>query len=323
MPIAGGDPGAVAQPPPGRQRSWRPDGPVDLLRTVSPLRHGTGDPVARVVDGAFWWAARTPDGPATVRVSVRPAEGELTAQAWGPGAERLLAAAPDLVGGGDDWSGLHVGHHPILADVRRRFPGVRLPRTGQVLDSLVPACLEQRVTGQEARRAWRALVRHYGEPAPGPAEPQLWLAPDPAALLAVPSWDWHRFGVDGQRWRAIRAAATVASRLEECVAIAAEHGMAAVHQRLRVVPGIGEWTAAETSLRALGNPDAVSVGDFHVHNLVGYVLTGAARTDDDTMLELLEPWRGQRARVIRLVELSGLTPPKYGPRYSPADIRKI
>ncbi|HEX8095353.1 DNA-3-methyladenine glycosylase family protein [Jatrophihabitans sp.] len=306
---------------------WQPPAPLDLARTLRPLRHGAGDPVARFVDATFWWACRTPDGPGTLALT--PDGGQVLARAWGDGAHWLLAAVPGLLGAGDDWSELDVSGHPVLRQVHRERPGVRLARTGRVLDSLVPACLEQRVTGQEAFRAWRLLTWAYGEPAPGPAEPRLWLPAEPARLLAVPSWDWHRFGVDSKRYQAVRAAATVANRLEECVGLAAgqgltpSEGMAAARRRLAVVPGVGPWTVAETSLRALGDPDAVSVGDFHLSNVVGYVLTGAARTDDATMLELLEPWAGQRARVIRLIELSGLMPPKYGPRFSPKDMSRI
>ena len=300
---------------------WQPPAPVDLARTLKPLCHGTGDPVARFVDGTFWWACRTPDGPGTL--SLAPAGEQVLARAWGAGADWLLAAIPDLLGAQDDWSALDVSSHPVLHHARRSRPGVRLPRTGRVMDSLVPACLEQRVTGREAFRAWRLLTRAYGEPAPGPGDPPLWLPAEPDRLLAVPSWDWHRFGVDSKRYQAIRAAATVASRLEECVSLAATQGCAAARQRLALVPGVGPWTVAETTLRALGDPDAVSVGDFHLSNVVGYVLTGAPRTDDATMLELLQPWAGQRARVIRLIELSGLMPPKFGPRFSPKDMSRI
>ena len=243
----------------------------------------------------------------------------MLAEAWGPGATGCWPALPDLIGEHDDWTGLDVSGHPVLSEVRHRLPGLRLTRTGRVLDSLVPACLEQRVTGPEAFRAWRQLTRTFGEPAPGPAEFGLWLPAEPDRLLQVPSWDWHRFGVDGQRHRTIRAVATVAGRLEECAGL----DPAEARRRLRLVPGVGEWTAAETTVRALGDPDAVSVGDFHLADRVGWALTGQPRSTDETMLELLEPWRGQRARVIRLIELSGLTPPKYGPRFSPTDIRKI
>ena len=299
-------------------------GPLDLARTVSLLRRGRGDPTMLFADGAFWWACRTPEGAGTVRVQVRSgAVSQVQAQAWGDGAGWLLGAVPGLVGADDDWTGLDLSPSKVLTEVRRNLPGVRMTRTGRVMDALVAACLEQRVTGTEARRAWRMLAWQYGEPAPGPSEPELRLSPTPARLLEVPSWDWHRYRVDAQRYRTIRAAATVANRLEECVVIARVDGMAAARKRLRAVPGVGEWTVAETTLRALGDRDAVSVGDFHVANRVGFALTGAARTDDETMLELLTPWAGHRARVVRLIELSGLVPPKYGPRFSPNDISRI
>jgi 3-methyladenine DNA glycosylase/8-oxoguanine DNA glycosylase len=273
-------------------------------------------------------ASRTPEGPATLALSF--ADGWLSGQAWGPGAQWALDAAPALVGLTEDaahWAALDLSSHPRLAQTRRDHPDLRLGRTGLVLESLVPAVLEQRVTGGEAWRAWRALVRRHGEPAPGSAGFGLHVMPSAEQLLRVPSWDWHHFGVDPQRARSIRAVATVADRLEECAAIAPADGTEADFQRaaarLRVVPGVGPWTAAETTLRALGDPDAVSVGDFHLKNIVGYALTGASRTDDATMVELLEPWRGQRARVIRLIELSGARPPKFGPRFSPNDLRAI
>lgn len=291
------------------------------------LRRGPGDPTMRLTAGEVWRSSRTPEGPATVRLRVVGTE--LVTETWGPGAEWLSASVPALVGESDDWSGLDLSAHPMLQRTRRLHPGVRLPRTGLVMDALVPAVLEQRVTGTEAWRAWRSVVGAFGEPAPvpdsgsAPAELRLRVAPSPERLLEVPSWEWHRFGVDGQRYRTARAAATVATRLEECVQLAAAGDLAAAHRRLRVVPGVGEWTAAETSLRALGDADAVSVGDFHLKNLVGFALTGAARTDDETMVGLLETWRGQRARVVRLIELSGLRPPKYGPRFSPHDMRAM
>jgi len=302
-------------------RRWRLDRPLDLARTLGPLRHGIGDPTTRLTDGVFWRASRTPDGPGTL--ALRRDGDELSARAWGPGAGWLLESVPGLVGESDDWSGLDVGSHPVLGEVRRRIPGLRLCRTGLVMEVLVPACLEQRVTGTEAWRAWRQLVRDHGESAPGPVEPGLRVAPDAVALRSVPSWDWHRYGVDSRRYLTIRAAAAVASRLEECAVLAAANRYHEARRRLRVVPGIGVWTAAETALRALGDPDSVSVGDFHLKHLVGYVLTGAPRSDDARMIELLEPWRGQRARVVRLIELTGLTPPRYGPRFSPNDIRMI
>lgn len=311
----------------GRTATLALSRPLDLGRTLGPLRHGAGDPTCRFVGGAFWRASLTPDGPGTIRVSVSGTD--VNAEAWGPGADWLLTGIADLVGERDDWSLLDVSSSSVLTEVRRRYPGVRLCRTNRVLESLVPACLEQRVTGQEAFRAWRELVFRFGERAPLPdvgeagVVPKLWVAPSAAQLQSVPDWEWHRLGVDAQRHRAIRGAAIVAARLEECTAFDPSGDLDAPLSRLRVVPGIGEWTAAETAVRALGHPDAVSVGDFHLKNIVGYALDGAVRSTDERMLELLEPWRGERARVVRLIELSGLAPPKFGPRFNANDIRAI
>jgi endonuclease III len=299
------------------ERVWSAGRPVDLAGTLAgPLCRGTADPAHRLVNGTFWWGCTTPDGDGTL--ALRSSGSDVHASAWGPGASWLLGRVPTLLGAGDDWTALQLDERAQLREVLRRNPGVRLPATGLVLDSLVPAILEQKVTGTEAHRAWRGLLRRFGHRAPGPRE-DLYVPPSPRALLDVATWDWHRLGVDGRRQRAIRAVASVARRLEECVAMPAADAMA----RLRVVPGVGEWTAAETLLRVVGHPDAVSVGDFHLANLVVYALTGRARGTDAEMLALLAPWSGQRARVIRLIELSGVLPPAFGPRFAPTDIRAI
>jgi 3-methyladenine DNA glycosylase/8-oxoguanine DNA glycosylase len=119
--------------------------------------------------------------------------------------------------------------------------------------------------------------------------------------------------------------ARIAGRLEALSALPgtrAEVGAAAAATLARH-GGIGPWTAAEVTLRALGDPDAVSFGDFHLKNLVAFALAGEPRGTDERMLELLEPWRGHRTRVIRLLEASGIEAPRYGPRYAPPDRRAM
>jgi 3-methyladenine DNA glycosylase/8-oxoguanine DNA glycosylase len=200
----------------------------------------------------------------------------------------------------------------------RRHSGWRVTKTQLVIESLVPAVLEQKVTGMESRRAFRHLLRRYGEPAPGPVPAGLTVPPDAYGWRRVPSWEWHRAGVDGSRSRAIVEACRVAGRLEETVTMP----MGEAERRLRSVPGIGIWTAAEVRQRAHGDADAVSVGDYHIPKLVGWALVGEA-VDDARMLELLEPYAGQRYRAIRLIELSGLGPPRRGPRMPARDYRRI
>jgi 3-methyladenine DNA glycosylase/8-oxoguanine DNA glycosylase len=284
------------------------------------MRRGSGDPSFRFDAGGVWRATRTPDGDATLRLAVRPLDGAVEATAWGPGATWAVESVPTLLGADDEPAGFEP-QHPVLREALRRHPGWRVPRTGLVLEALAPAVLEQKVTGREAWRAWRHLVRAYGKPAPGPAAVQalrMHVPPAPEVWTRVPSWEWHRAGVDQFRSRTVVRAATVAGRLEQITGLA--HVEAAA--RLRAVPGVGVWTAAEVAQRALGDPDAVSVGDFHLAGLVGWALVGE-KVDDDAMLELLEPYRGHRYRAVRMIELSGRRPPRRGPRFAGRDYRAM
>ena len=89
------------------------------------------------------------------------------------------------------------------------------------------------------------------------------------------------------------------------------------------MPGVGEWTAAETMQRAFGDADAISVGDYHLSNMVGMTLLGY-RIDDAAMVELLEPLRPHRQRAVRLLEASGLARnPRFGARQAIPDLKVL
>ncbi|WP_433519947.1 DNA-3-methyladenine glycosylase family protein [Nonomuraea sp. CA-143628] len=296
------------------ERWWVPEAPVDLGLVLGPHRRGTGDPTWRAThDGAVWRTSRTPDGPGTLRVSIRA--GSVCGQAWGPGAGWLLEALPALLGADDDASGFSV-RHAVLEDVARKHAGLRIGRTGRVMEALVPAVLEQKVVGREAWRAWRWLLNRYGEPAPGPAPDGMRVVPETSVWREVPSWHWHRAGAEAVRARTIATAAWHAAKLE--AAATSEE----LDRLLRALPGVGVWTSAEVRQRAFGDPDAVSVGDFHLATLVGYTLTGE-KTDDPGMMRLLEPYMGHRHRATILIYLTGLRPPARGPRMSVRDYRSF
>ncbi|HEY0360577.1 MAG TPA: DNA-3-methyladenine glycosylase 2 family protein [Mycobacteriales bacterium] len=298
----------------GTSRVWRPDGALNPRLTLGPLGRGPGDPTHRVLpDGSVWRTAVTPEGPGTLRLVFSDL---VTATAWGPGAQWLLAGVPDLLGASDSLAGF-APRHPYVVEAARGMPGLRLARTGLVFEQVVPAVLEQKVTGREARQSWRELLWRFGALPPGPAPAGMRLLPSPAEWLALPDWEWHRAGVDLKRRRAIRAAATVAGRLEECVTMPVPDAV----RRLRLLPGIGAWTAAEVVQRALGAPDEVSVGDYHVAAWVGWALTGGP-LDDAGMLAELAPYAGHRQRVVRLVE-SGYRKPRFGPRAPVRDYRAM
>ncbi|SEO70906.1 DNA-3-methyladenine glycosylase family protein [Trujillonella endophytica] len=304
--------------PPSFEDAFAPDWPLDVRRTLSVHLRGTGDPTLRFEPDRVWRVTSTPDGAATVRIAV--VSGEVRIAAWGPGAEWAGSRVPAWLGRDDDPSELDCGDHPLLSRLHRTTPWLRLGRTGRTWDCLVPAVLEQKVTTTEAHRVWRALLRLAGEPAPGPAPDGMRVPPSPRRLLEVTDWEWHRCGLDGARRRALRAVTSVAARMEPPEAL----DSADLQRRLRTVPGIGVWTAAEVVQRVFGCPDTVSYGDYHLKNQVGFALTGAARTDDDAMMALLEPWRGQRHRVVRLLLANGLArAPRFGPRNAPTDHRRI
>lgn len=304
-------------PAPARVRTWVPEWPLDLRLVLGPLRRGGGDPTFRALpDGSVWRASLTPAGPGTLRVTERG--GEIRGEAWGPGADWLLDKLPEMLGAADDPAAFEPRHR-LLAHTRHRRPGLRLMRTGLVLESLIPSILEQKVTTGEAYRAWRLLVRKYGEPAPGPAPERMSVMPAPRTWALIPSWEWHRAGVDDKRASTVLRAVRVAARLEEAVGMPPE----AARERLELVSGIGVWTSAETVQRSHGAADAVTVGDLHLPGIVGWALAGDRHADDSVMLSLLEPYAGQRHRAARLILLSGRVPGRRAPRMPYGDIGRL
>lgn len=279
--------------------------PVDLRTT---LRHHTGgslDPAARISDDEAWVATRLGSGPATLHVSGRGSR--LTAEAWGPGADEALERAPAHVGATDDPAGFSP-REPVLRRLAERYAGLRITRSGALVEMLFRTVIAQKVTGKEAKSSYRRLAQALGEPAPGPAA--LTLPPPPEAVAALGYPAFHPFGIERKRAVALIGVAVHARRLQA----AAESPLEDAYRVIRAVPGVGEWTAAKVGLTALGDPDAVPVGDFNLPNTLAWLLAGEPRADDERMLELLEPYRGHRGRVVRLLQASGVRAPRFAPR---------
>ncbi|HEY7175846.1 MAG TPA: DNA-3-methyladenine glycosylase 2 family protein [Micromonosporaceae bacterium] len=291
----------------------------DLAGTLAPLAMNRHDPVARIGGRSAWWSARTPDGPATLHLAREGAS--LVATAFGAGAEWALDRADAVAGLRDDVSGFGAiaNTHPVVRQAWHNHSGLRLTASGRVFALCVPVILTQKVTGLEASRTWLGIARRFGEPAPGPLDGLL-LPPDPAAIAATPYWEFHRHGLEQRRADALCRVAAVADRIERAP------DSATATRLLTSIPGIGPWTAAEVVRVAYGDPDTVTVGDYHVPNHVVYAMTGAPRAGrrdgapgrmssaDARMLEVLEPFRPQRARVVQLLLTSGPGAPRFGPR---------
>lgn len=292
---------------------WRPTWPCvpfDVLRTV---RRGATDPTFRHdPDGTVWRAMQTPAGAATLRIRRRADLAEIHFDAWGPGAEWALETAPSQLGADDDIS-TFAPQDRRVRDAWLRDPHWRVPRTGLVMEALVGAIIEQKVTGLEAWLGWRLLVRRFGPLAPGPGgERGMRCLPDAATMRLVPSWEWLRCHIDNQRSDTIMRAARVAGSLERLVGLPCDE----VDRRLRSIPGVGRWTSAEVRQRAFGDADAVSFGDYHVAAHVGYALTGE-RADDERLAVLLETERPHRYRIQHVATTRMAGPPRHGPRMAP------
>jgi len=287
---------------------------IDVALTLRPLQRGTGDPTMRVSRGEVWRASRTPDGPVAVRLTEAP--GGVEVEAWGRGSEWVLERALAWCGALDDPSRFHPPAG-LVRDLHRRHPGLRIPSTGLITERLIPVVLEQKVTGAEARRAYRRLATALGEPAPGPGD--LILPPDPERVAALPYERFHPFGVERRRADVLRAACARAGWLDASVDLPLEEA----ERRMRALRGIGPWTVAEVARIALGDADAVSVGDAHVPHVVSWALAREPRGSDERMLELLEPFRPHRGRVQLLLETANIRPPAFGPRMEPRAIDRL
>ena len=285
--------------------------------TLSPLRRGPGDPCYQVVDGAIWKTSLMASGPVTARITTS-ARTVVDCEAWGDGADEFCTRLPAMLGANDDATGFEPVE-PTIAAAHRKAPHLRLGRTDRVLEALVPAVLEQRVSGKDAFRAWRLLVTKFGTPAPGPTPVPMRVPPPADVWRRIPSWEFHLANVDPGRARTLVGCAHRAESLERLSGRSAEEARTA----LMSLPGVGEWTAAETAQRAWGDADALSVGDYHLSNVVGSTLLGH-RIDDEEMVELLEPLRPHRFRAVRLLEVSGLARnPRFGARQAIPDLRAL
>jgi 3-methyladenine DNA glycosylase/8-oxoguanine DNA glycosylase len=290
--------------PPTIQCAWGRPKIYDFDGTLRFLRLGSNDPSMFQRPGELHVALHTPDGAAVLRL----VDGaELTAQAWGPGAERAIERAPDWLGLND--SPVTLGHlHPAVRELERRFPGLRLARRGRVFDGLLRVIPQQLVAWKDATVFWRRLVQQFGTELPGPIP--LVLPPSPDAVRAQSQAALQSTGMLPKMARCMIDCARRAKRLDGL----AETSLDEFVRLVQVLPGVGPWSAGQLAGFHLAHPDAVIVGDYGMPHSIGYALTGRERSNDAEMLELLEPFRPHRFRVVRLIMHAGIMPPRRGPR---------
>lgn len=296
-----------------------------IRHTLRVVRAGRGDPTTLVRANTFLHATLTPDGPGTVRLrwAADPAplaECGLDAEAWGPGAPWLLQQVDTLTGTHD----AHVEFadaHPVVARSLSATRTTRIGATGNIWHHLLPTILAQRITGGEAARQWVLLCRRLGDVPPGPVDvvAGMRLPPTPESLRRRPAYWFHPLGIEAKRARALTEVARHADRMWDW----ATAGPVAAGSKLSLIPGVGPWTIGSVLGPALGDPDAVPVGDYHFPHAIAWALAGEARATDARMLELLEPYRGQRGRVLAAILRTEGGAPKFGPRQRIVPIARL
>lgn len=308
-------------PASAHHRSLKAPG-IDLPNTLQQIGIYGVDPTHRSAPGAFAKAVLTPDGPGTMQLTWN-SSGDVEAEAWGSGAPWLIDRADRWAGTSDDLTGFDPTVHPNVERWWRDHSGLRLAALGVIWQELVLVLLGQRVTTEEAARSWNRMCRTWGEPAPGPAD--LFLAPTPDRIAGLTYRELHQVNVDRRRADAILLAARRANRLEEAATMDVDDAF----QRLTALPGLGAWTATATMVSSHGHPDVIVLGDYGQPTMVNYAFTGDATRlppdegGDEVMCEHLEPWRGHRQRIIRLLFAAKIQAPRRGPRAFNPDIRRI
>lgn len=268
-------------------------GGIDPRLVLGPLAMLHADPTMRL--GAFEVvrATWTPDGPGSIAVRWGDEPGRVTVECQGDGASWLAARAARLVGLDDDVTSFN----PEAGVVRRlweRFSGDRVGATATVWHDLAWIVVQQRVHRSDAAAQWRRLVVALGEPS---AEHEgLYTPPAPERLARAAPWSLRAMGIDARRAATLIEAARVAHRLHRL----SQTPFAEVEGPLQSIPGIGPWTTSCLSGLTWGEADTVITGDSGIPSLIGETVAGERRADDARMVELLEPYRPHRYRVLRL-----------------------
>lgn len=266
---------------------------VDVPLVLAPLAILGGDPTIHLDERTMTRATFTPEGPGAIRAVWHPERSEVSLTTYGAGSSWLLERGPGLVGASDDVSSFRPTD-PVVSGLWSRFRGDRVAKTGTLWHDAAWTIVQQRVHRRDAAAQWRRLVQGMGEPIEG--TDGLHAPPDPKQVARSHPSSLRRFGIDMQRAQTLMNVASVASRLHDLV----DGPIEEARRPLQSIRGVGPWTVSCLSAFTWGDVDTVIVGDSGIPSLVASVLVGERRATDERMLELLEPYRPHRYRILKL-----------------------
>jgi 3-methyladenine DNA glycosylase/8-oxoguanine DNA glycosylase len=273
--------------------------PVHFPRTFSLQRLGPYDPTTELSEHRFCKAFFYRGKPAAVEVMRENAS--LKVRAFGDDAQELAEEAAEGLRQDDGYRMFRTKDTGV-SRLHRMLPGLRVLRVPWLYDMTCSAILQQRIRTVDAMRDWRHITQRYGSDAPL----GLRAFPPAEALAAVPQFELERMGIDAKRAKTLLRFA----KEMRFVSLRPTMDFQRLRQTLLRVSGIGPWTTETVLGYGAGDTDAAIPGDLHLPHLVCYALAGEAEGSDERMMELLEPFRGHRFRIIRLLYASGLAVPR-------------
>jgi AraC family transcriptional regulator of adaptative response / DNA-3-methyladenine glycosylase II len=195
-----------------------------------------------------------------------------------------LAADPDQIGA-------HLAQDAALAPLVAARPGLRVPGAWDGFELAMRAICGQQITVPAATRLLGKIVQAHGaalsSAIPG-SEGLTHVFPSPTAIAAA---DPSSFAMPGVRARALIALAGAISA--DPLIFSRGASLEQAMDKLRALPGVGEWTAQYIAMRELREPDAFPAADVGL--LRAMADASGRRPSPDQLLARAETWRPWRA----------------------------
>jgi AraC family transcriptional regulator of adaptative response / DNA-3-methyladenine glycosylase II len=175
----------------------------------------------------------------------------------------------------------------------KRHPGLRVPGAFDGFEVAVRAILGQQVTVAAARTVAGRFATAFGDPLETPFGSINRIFPSAETISELPYGQIARLGMPGARARSVLALARAVA--EGALELRPNADIEATLEKLRALPGVGEWTAQYIAMRALAWPDAFPHTDLGVMKALGRIYPGI---DARRVLAAGEAWRPWRAYAV-------------------------